>query len=326
MSRHALPRLPLAAALLVGLASAPALAQDHSQHAHHGHAEAAEQPASEPEHEDHAGMDHGEMDHAGMDHAGMDHAGMDHAAMGHAPAGDAQPRTPIPPVTDADRAAAFPDLHHVMHHGEGVHGFLLVDRLEAWDGGHGTGQGWELQGWLGGDINRAWLRSEGEREGSGTHAANVELLYGRAVSAWWDVVAGVRHDFAPGDSQSWAAVGVQGLAPYMFETQATAYFGESGRVEAVVEAEYELLLTNRLILQPVVEVTFTGRDDPARGVASGLSSSEAGLRLRYEFTRKFAPYVGLVHERAHGGTADLRRDAGEPARDTRWVVGLRTWF
>lgn len=313
MSRRALPRLSLASALLACMAGSPVFAQDHSHHGgHQGHDVAEEPPVSDPP--------------AGHAH----HAGMDHAAMGHAVPGDgpapALPRTPIPLVTEADRAAAFPELHHIMHHGDGVHGVLLVDRLEAWDGGHGTGQGWELQGWLGGDINRAWLRSEGEREGGETHAANVELLYGRSVSAWWDVVAGVRHDFAPGDSQSWAAVGVQGLAPYMFETQATAYFGESGRVEVVVEVEYELLLTNRLILQPAVEVTFAGRDDTARGVASGLSSSEAGLRLRYEFTRKFAPYVGLVHERTHGATADLRRDAGDPARDTRWVVGLRTWF
>lgn len=257
----------------------------------------------------------------------QDHSHHVHQGHGTEAEPHAQPRTRIPPITDADRAAAFPELHHTMHHGDGIHGFLLVDRLEAWDGGgHGTGQGWELQGWLGGDVHRAWLRSEGEREGGETHTADVELLYGRSVTPWWDVVAGVRHDFGPGDSRTWAAVGVQGLAPYRFETQATAYFGRSGRVEAVVEVEYELLLTNRLILQPVVEATFAGRDDAARDVASGLASSEAGLRLRYEFTRRFAPYVGLVHERSHGGTAQLRRDAGDPTSDTRWVVGLRTWF
>ncbi|KGM57623.1 copper resistance protein CopB [Lysobacter arseniciresistens ZS79] len=336
MNRHALPRLALAVALVACFGGPAALAQDDPHDLHQGHGQHApalptatdeadvDHSQHRPAAADDSGTDHAAMGHS-MDHAGMDHSTMDHSGM-DATAAPTQPRVPIPPLTDADRAAAFPELHHTMHHGDGVHGFLLVDRLEAWDGDHGTGQGWELQGWLGGDINRAWLRSEGEREGGETHAADIELLYGRAVSAWWDVVAGVRHDFAPGDSRSWAAVGVQGLAPYMFETQATAYFGESGRVEAVIEVEYELLLTNRLILQPAVEATFTGRDDADRGVASGLSSSEAGLRLRYEFTRRFAPYVGLVHERSHGGTADLRRDAGEPVHDTRWVVGLRTWF
>ena len=119
---------------------------------------------------------------------------------------------------------------------------------------------------------------------------------------------------------------MQGLAPYKFEVQATAYVGDGGRVEANVEAEYELLLTNRLILQPLVEVDFAAKDDEARGVGSGLSKAEAGLRLRYEFTRRFAPYVGVVHERAFGRTADLREADGEPVTDTRFVVGLRTWF
>jgi len=289
---------------------APAWAQDHAHHQ-----AAAPEPATT-------------HDHAAMDHATHPPA-VDHAAMGHGtPARDesAQPREPIAPVTDADRAAAFPELAHGMHHAPERNSFVLFDRLEAVDLDHGRGEAWEAQAWIGSDLNRVWLRSEGEREDGRTEAADLEVLYGRSVSPWWDVVAGVKHDFKPGDSRDWAAFGVQGLAPYKFELSATAYVGESGATAATVEAEYELLLTNRLILQPRVEVEAFGKDDAARGLGSGLSTMEAGLRLRYEFTRQFAPYVGLAWERAYGGTADHRRVEGEAIEDTRFVAGLRLWF
>src|SRR5690606_15252880 len=174
--------------------------------------------------------------------------------------------------------------------------YLLFNRFEAWDADPGSGQAWEAQGWFGTDLHRLWLRTEGERSGGTTESADLELLYGRSISAWWDVVAGVKHDFAPHDSQTWAASGVQGVAPHMFEVSVTGYVGESGGTALVAEAEYELLLSNRLILQPVVEATLFGKDDQARGVGSGLSSMEAGLRLRYEVNRHFAPYIGVVHE------------------------------
>ena len=207
-----------------------------------------------------------------------------------------------------------------------LHSFVLLDRLEAWDADHGKGQAWEAQAWIGGDLSRLWLRSEGERVDGHTESADLEVLYGRSVSAWWDVVGGIRHDFQPGSPQTWAAIGLQGLAPYKFEVQATAYLGESGQTAADIEVEYELLLTNRLILQPLVELEWHGKDDPQRGIGSGLGKVEAGLRLRYEFTRRFAPYVGVVYERAFGGTADLHEAAGEDTRDTRVVAGLRLWF
>ncbi|WP_158986590.1 copper resistance protein B [Lysobacter panacisoli] len=300
-------------ALALGMAVASgAHAQDHSAHAQHApphaHTPAARKPA-EP-----------------VDHSKMDHSTMDHSKMGHAMQAPSQPVQPIPPVTDADRAAAFPTLQEHMAHAPELNHYLLFNRLEVADADHGTGQAWEAQGWIGSDINRLWLRSEGEREDSRTESADLEVLYGRSVSPWWDVVAGVKHDFKPGASQTWGAFGVQGLAPYKFEVSATAYVGESGRFAANVEAEYELLLTNRLILQPLLELDFNGKDDPRRGVGSGLSTAEAGLRLRYEFTRQFAPYIGVVHERAFGETADLRRDEGEDAQDTRFVAGLRFWF
>jgi copper resistance protein B len=185
---------------------------------------------------------------------------------------------------------------------------------------------WEAQSWIGTDLDRAWLRSEGERVDGVTESADIELLYGHSISPWWDVVAGVRHDFGYGPSQSFAAFGVVGLAPYKYEVEATAYIGESGQTSARVELEYDTLLTNRLILESLVEFAWHGRDDERRGVGSGLGTAEVGFRLRYEFTRKFAPYIGVVRERAFGDTAAFRRDAGEDIDDTRFVVGLRTWF
>lgn len=265
-------------------------------------------------------------DHAAMDHSGMEHAGMDHGEMGHGAAAPTRPREPIPPITEADRKAAFPDVAGHAVHDRAVNSFVLFNRLEAWDADPGTAYAWEGQGWIGGDIHRLWLRSEGERIDGHTESADLEVLYGRGIARWWDLVTGVRHDFKPGRSQTFAAIGVVGLAPQKFEVEATAYLGERGQTGARLEVEYELLLTNRLILQPLVELEAFGKDDPARGIGAGLSSAEAGLRLRYEFTRKFAPYVGVVHERVFGNTADLRRGEGEDVRDTRVVFGLRTWF
>jgi len=302
----------LSAALLVALA-APAWAQSHN------HGEAASQDSQEP-------VDHSKMDHAAMDHSTMDHSKMDHAAMGHAVA-PSTPREPIPAVTDADRGAAFPPIDHgAMEHAPGIHSLLLVNRLEHWDGQHGSGQAWEASGWVGGNINRLWLRSEGERSGGRTGSSDLEVLYGRSVSPWWDVLVGVKQDFRPADSRTWAALGIQGLAPYKFETSATAYVGDGGQLAATLEVEYELLLTNRLILQPLVEATLAAKDEPEHGMGSGLNKVEAGLRLRYEFSRRFAPYIGITHERLFGETADYHQAAGEHIRDTRWVAGVRLWF
>jgi copper resistance protein B len=181
---------------------------------------------------------------------------------------------------------------------------------------------WQGQAWIGTDTDKLWLRTEGERIEHRTEASDLEVLYGKPIARWWDVVAGVRHDFKPGASQDFAAIGVIGVAPYKFEVEATAYIGASGRTAARIEAEYDTLLTNRLILQPLIELNFNGEDDPARHIGSGLSTAEAGLRLRYEITRQFAPYIGVVYERAFGDTADMRDDPS----DTRLVAGFRIWF
>lgn len=235
-----------------------------------------------------------------------------------------QPREPIPAPSATDRAAAFPALdHHAMQHAPAINSLLRVDRLEHhWNGRHGSGQAWEAGGWIGGDINRLWLRSEGQRSGGRTQSADLEALYGRSISPWWDVLAGVRQDYLPGDRRTWVALGIQGLAPYKFETSATLYAGSGGQLMAKAEVEYDVLLTNRLILQPMLEATLAARDETGRGIGRGLNSLEGGLRLRYELSRRFAPYIGVSHERRFGGAAD---HAGE-ARDTHWVAGVRMWF
>jgi len=261
----------------------------------------------------------------GHDHAAMDHSAMDQAAPTHAD--PAAPHEPVPALTDADRAAAFPVIDHgAMQHASTVNSLLRLERLEQFDGRHGRGQAWEASGWIGGDIHRLWLRSSGERAAGRTQSATVELAYGRAVSPWWDALVGVRQDLHPGDPRTWAAIGLQGLAPYKFETSAMVYAGSGGQLLAEAEIEYEVLLTNRLILQPVIEATLAARDEPEHGLGRGLGKVEAGLRLRYEFTRRFAPYIGLSHERLFGDTADYHVAAGGAARDTRWVAGVRLWF
>lgn len=296
---------------------------------HAGHARPAPAPTPAPPPVDHAAMGHDsvppteEMDHSAMGH---DMEMSDNVAMDADLPATAPPIDPIPPITPADRIAAFSDVDGHTVHDNAIHSFWLLDRLEVWDADQGTGGGWEVMSWIGTDLDRVWLRSEGERVDGATESADIEVLYGRAIAPWWDVVAGVRHDFGAGPSQTFAAIGVQGLAPYKFEVEATAYVSQSGQTAARLEAEYETLFTNRLILQWQAEAELYGKDDERRGIGSGLSTVEAGLRLRYEFTRKFAPYIGVVWERAFGGTADVRREAFEDIDDTRFVAGVRVWF
>ena len=236
-----------------------------------------------------------------------------------------QSRTPIPALTDADRAAVYnaPGGHQV--HDSGVNSMLLINQLE-WQGGDGNAQSWDIKGWVGGDIDRLWLRSEGERSAGRTESAEAQALWGHAIGPWWDVVGGMRQDFKPGDSQTWAALGVQGMALYNFEAEATLFVGESGHTAARLEGDYDILLTNRLILQPTAELNFYAQNDPQRGVGSGLAESELGLRLRYEVRREFAPYVGLSWNRTYGQTAQYARDEGEDVNQLHWVVGVRLWF
>jgi copper resistance protein B len=237
-----------------------------------------------------------------------------------------QPVTPIPPVTDADRAAAFPDVESHAMQDNTLHYFVLLDQLE-WQGSDATsGVSWDSTGWVGGDQNRLWFRTDGGADDGRLGEAAAHVLYGRAVARWWDVVVGVRQDVRPGPARSWLALGVQGLAPYWFEIEATVYLGAGGRTAARLEAQYELLLTNRLVFQPLVEVNLSGKTDIERGIGAGLSSFDAGLRLRYEIRRELAPYVGLTWRDTFGETSRFAEATGEAAGDRRLVAGLRLWF
>lgn len=235
------------------------------------------------------------------------------------------PKEPVPPVTEADRAAAFPsglDGHAV--HDRKINYFVLFDQLE-WQGGPSGGFNLDNNTWIGGDIDRLWLRVDTETENRRVDHASVDALWGHSISRWWDVVAGVRQDFRPGHPQAMAAVGIQGLAPYWFEVQATAYVGGNG-AQVRLEAEYDVLLTNRLIAQPLAEMTIHGKSDRERRIGAGPSALETGLRIRYEIRREFAPYVGITWTRKMFGTADFAREDRERVSRARFTVGLRTWF
>ncbi|UMZ09260.1 copper resistance protein B [Pseudomonas sp. MPFS] len=235
-------------------------------------------------------------------------------------------RTPIPLPSDADRQAAFPDVDGHGVHDRAINSFWLLNQLEYQDAERGSALAWELNGWIGGDIDRLWLRSEGERTNVVTENAELEALWGHAVGPWWDLVTGVRQDFKPGSPQTWAALGLQGMALYNFESQATAYLGEGGQAALRLKGDYDILLSNRLILQPTAEVNLYSRNDPQRGMGSGLADSEVGLRLRYELHRQFAPYIGVTWNRSYGKSADYAREEGDKRGETRLVLGVRLWF
>jgi len=204
-------------------------------------------------------------------------------------------------------------------------GMVAFDQFEWRDTEGGDALFWDGRAWLGNDYDKAWLKSEGERF-DGDYQGSAELLWDRVFSRWWSLQAGVAHDFGEGPSRTWAAFGVQGLAPYWFEIEALAYLGEQGRSAARFSAEYEMFLTQRWILQPKLEVELYGKDDPGNGIGSGFSDGQLGLRLRYEIRREFAPYLGVVWSRKFGETAELVREQGDDAAELQFVAGLRAWF
>ena len=232
----------------------------------------------------------------------------------------------VPPITDEDRQAAFPDVHGHTVHDSAFNYHVLFDQLE-WQYIHGAqGLRWDTSSWFGGDINRLWIKSEGEALDGIVEEAEIKLLYGRAFARWWEVFAGIRQDIRPSPSHTWLAVGVHGLAPQWFEIDANLYVGPSGHSAARIEVDYDVLLTNRLILQPLIELSLAGKDDPDRGIGAGLSTGEAGFRFRYEVRREIAPYVGVVWHQKVFGTADYARTEGREVGGWHVVAGLRTWF
>ena len=185
---------------------------------------------------------------------------------------------------------------------------------------------WDLQGWIGDDYRKLWLKSEGKREDGSSKDSEIQLLYSRAWSAFFDWQVGVRLDQAPSPDRDYLVLGTQGLAPQWFEIDTALFLSDEGELSARLEAEYDLLLTQRLILQPRFEVEVSADDVPERGIGRGINKTELGVRLRYELHRKFAPYLGINWSRLGGNTADFARAIGEDVEDTSFIVGLRLWY
>lgn len=205
--------------------------------------------------------------------------------------------------------------------------FFQVDRSEFLLGQGKDRYLWDTQGWIGTDYNKFWFKAEGEGELNGQfEQAELQGLYSKTISPFFDFQAGIRQDIGPGLSPTYAVLGVQGLAPYWFELDSALFLSDDGDLTGRVEAEYEILFTQRLIGQPRAEVNFAAQDVQQLGIGAGLSTLELGFRLRYEFKRELAPYIGIAWQSAVGNTADFRRFAGEKVSTTSFVAGIRLWF
>lgn len=214
-------------------------------------------------------------------------------------------------------------------------GQLLADQLEMRDGDEGQVLSWDLSAWYGSDLNKLYFASEGERlmdpeqddQDAGTESAETRLAWSHAFAPFWDWQLGARRDWQPDDpNRDWVSLGVQGLAPYQFETEANLFIGEHGHTHLRVKSEYELLFTQKLILVPSVEANLYGKADEQLGIGDGLTDLEAGLRLRYEIRRELAPYIGVHWQKQYGDTADYTRAEGGQVEDTMLVAGIRFWY
>jgi copper resistance protein B len=204
---------------------------------------------------------------------------------------------------------------------------FLADRFEAAFGEGDERYAWDLQGWYGGDIHRLWLKTEGEGEpGDRVDEAEIQALYSRAISPFFDAQFGIRYDVRPDPDRSYLVAGIQGLMPFVFEVDAAIFLSDKGDLSGRVESEYDLRITQRLVLQPRIEIAFAAQATPELLIGSGLNSVEAGMRLRYEVRREIAPYVGVALERKLGDTADFARVSGEDRRSLQLVLGARFWF
>jgi copper resistance protein B len=204
-------------------------------------------------------------------------------------------------------------------------GMVLLNQFE-WRNGDDDRLAWDGDAWLGKDLNKLWLKTEGEYADNRAEEIELQLLYSRAVATYWDFQVGWRGDFRPDPGRNWLAVGFNGLAPYFFEIDAAVFLGGSGRTAARLEFDYDILFTQRLILQPEIEINAFGKDDPVVGIGSGLSDIQAGLRLRYEIRREFAPYIGINWWSKLGDTRDIAAEGEQATDDLEILAGVRIWF
>ncbi len=203
---------------------------------------------------------------------------------------------------------------------------LVVDQLEIRNNDGRDPLVWDAEGWIGKDLHKLWIKTEGEYVDSRVEEVELQALYSRAVAPFWDIQLGWRRNIRPTPNRDWLAFGVKGLAPYFFDIDAALFVGDAGRTSARLQVEYEIMLTQRLVLVPEIELNLYGKDDPATGIGSGLSNIDAGLRLRYEIRREFAPYIGLNWTKLYGDTADFARAEEVDTDDIQFVFGIRAWF
>lgn len=329
-------------------ASQPPASPAPDPHAGHRMPAAPQQPASPPAPDPHSGhampppaAPASPDPHAGHDMNGTQqptppdpHAGHDMGAAEPSapPVGPPPPGALSGPAHAADGVYGADPMAEAREelrssHGDIISYRVLIDRLEVGIRNGRDVYSWDAQGWYGNDLDRLWVKTEGESEfGGGLERAEVQALWSHALDPWFNLQAGLRYDIRPEPDRGYLVLGVQGLAPYWFEVDAAAFLSTEGDLSARVEAEYDQRITQRLILQPRVELDFSLQDVPELGIGSGLSTAEAGLRLRYEFVPEFAPYVGVQYERAFGDTAGFRRLGGEAAGGWSFLVGVRAWF
>ena len=201
-----------------------------------------------------------------------------------------------------------------------------MNQNEVRFGAHG-GYVWEALAWVGTHTDKVFLKSDGETEsGEGLQAGEAQILYSWQISDFFDAQAGIRHDFHPDPTRTYAVFGLHGLAPYHIEIDAAVFLSERVDVSARLEAEYDLLITQRWVLQPLVEIDFSAQDVDELGIAAGPASLELGIRLRYELAREFAPYVGIVYERDLFATEKLTLERGEDPKLWSLVAGIRLFF
>ena len=205
---------------------------------------------------------------------------------------------------------------------------VLFNQLEGRTNGPDNEFRWDGEGWIGTDMNKLWFKSEGFVENGKASDGITEALYDHPIPhlRYFDVQAGVRYDLDSNPGRTWGAIGIEGLAPNFFEFEPTFYFSTGGRVAGRVNGSYDILFTNRLILQPQFELNLYNKSDPSRGIGSGLSELDTGLRLRYEISRKFAPYIGVAYAGKYGETADFTREEGGIVNDVRFIYGIRVWY
>jgi copper resistance protein B len=203
---------------------------------------------------------------------------------------------------------------------------VKVDQLETRDTDNGSLTAWSGHLWIGKDLHKLWIKTEGEHSSEGTESAELQVLYSRAIDANWDLQVGLRHDAQPEPQRNWAVIGFNGVSPYWFEIDSALFIEEDGQANLRFKAEYEIMFTQKWVLSPEIEVDWFSEDDAELGIGSGLARLEAGLRLRYEISRQFAPYAGVNYERLLGDTEDIAASAGADTSETQLVAGLRFWF